>query len=320
MASIFPRGNKLWIKYRPSDSAKPVRESLNLPNNPEGRKAANIKKREKEIELLRGITRRSKGFIKFSEAFSSFIERKKKETDSYEVYIYAKDALINYNDSDPYIHQLDKEFFLDLKNYLIKKKSHNTASTYLNHLKTIFAYFIEENLISSKNPVCKIQPIKMPIVTISSLDRDIIFEYFSKINPGFNKYINLLYLSGFRRSEALSLYGKNILFERKIIQVYNSKEKRWEDFPMIRNLDKYFENNIIKADERFFGYTGDYVTHYFNKHVKKLNLDIHYSLHDFRRTFGMEMARIVKPLKLKALMRHNDIRTTMKYYVDDNVL
>jgi integrase len=40
------------------------------------------------------------------------------------------------------------------------------------------------------------------------------------------------------------------------------------------------------------------------------------SLHDLRRTFGSRWAKLVKPAVLMRLMRHENIQTTMAYYVD----
>ena len=40
--------------------------------------------------------------------------------------------------------------------------------------------------------------------------------------------------------------------------------------------------------------------------------------HDLRRAFGTRWASRVKPTVLKKMMRHADIHTTMKYYVDDD--
>jgi integrase len=40
------------------------------------------------------------------------------------------------------------------------------------------------------------------------------------------------------------------------------------------------------------------------------------SAHDLRRAFGTRWAKIVPPMILKGLMRHSDIQTTMKFYVE----
>jgi integrase len=42
----------------------------------------------------------------------------------------------------------------------------------------------------------------------------------------------------------------------------------------------------------------------------------HASAHDLRRSFGNRWAQRLMPAELKALMRHEDIKTTMDYYVD----
>jgi integrase len=40
--------------------------------------------------------------------------------------------------------------------------------------------------------------------------------------------------------------------------------------------------------------------------------------HDLRRAFGTRWAARVKPADLQKLMRHENIDTTMKYYVDED--
>lgn len=46
----------------------------------------------------------------------------------------------------------------------------------------------------------------------------------------------------------------------------------------------------------------------------------HASAHDLRRSFGLRWSRQVMPQVLQLLMRHDDISTTMKYYVGSDVL
>jgi len=38
--------------------------------------------------------------------------------------------------------------------------------------------------------------------------------------------------------------------------------------------------------------------------------------HDLRRTFGTRMAESLKPVNLRSVMRHKDLKTTLTYYVD----
>lgn len=318
MASLYKRGNIIWIKYRLPGRSKPIRESLNLPANRRGYQTANIIKREKELEILRGKFSFKEKRLRFYDAFTLFLERKSKETTNLEVYKATKRAVIDYfGTANPYISAIREEQILDFKNWLLKNKTQNTAATYINHLRALFAYLVENKYIE-KNPVSKIKSIKMPIVIISKEDLGTIFNHFENRNPLFSKYLNLLYLSGMRRNEALFLQGKHIIPDRKIIQIYNSKEKRWDEFPMIRNLDIYFNNFSVEYEARFFPWKPDYVTKYFARQQKEFKLNIHYTLHDFRRTFGTEMAKTVKPFELKRLMRHKDLKTTLSYYVNES--
>ena len=43
------------------------------------------------------------------------------------------------------------------------------------------------------------------------------------------------------------------------------------------------------------------------------------SAHDYRRAFGTRWSKRVLAPRLKRLMRHRDISTTLKYYVDEDV-
>jgi integrase len=42
------------------------------------------------------------------------------------------------------------------------------------------------------------------------------------------------------------------------------------------------------------------------------------SAHDLRRTFATEMAKVLKPIELRAIMRHSNIQTTLSYYVESD--
>jgi integrase len=43
------------------------------------------------------------------------------------------------------------------------------------------------------------------------------------------------------------------------------------------------------------------------------------SSHDYRRAFGTRWSKRVMPAVLRRLMRHKDIDTTLKYYIDQDV-
>jgi integrase len=43
------------------------------------------------------------------------------------------------------------------------------------------------------------------------------------------------------------------------------------------------------------------------------------SCHDYRRAFGTRWSKRVMPAVLRRLMRHKDVSTTLKYYIDQDV-
>ena len=51
---------------------------------------------------------------------------------------------------------------------------------------------------------------------------------------------------------------------------------------------------------------------------RKADSVIYWTAHDLRRAFGLRWPRRVMSAVLKELMRHQDISTTMKYYVGQN--
>lgn len=55
------------------------------------------------------------------------------------------------------------------------------------------------------------------------------------------------------------------------------------------------------------------------KHISKIT-EGKYSFHSFRKKFGTDWSRNLMPAELKEIMRHNDVRTTMEYYVGLNII
>jgi integrase len=67
-----------------------------------------------------------------------------------------------------------------------------------------------------------------------------------------------------------------------------------------------------KKNNRIFDYKNRQSLKAIRKELSKYG----FSFHDFRSTFGTRCAKILKPYELKKVMRHKDIRTTDKYYIN----
>lgn len=78
---------------------------------------------------------------------------------------------------------------------------------------------------------------------------------------------------------------------------------------------KFLQTFPDKHTGKLFNYSKDGLD-FFNRALKRLNLPA-YSIHDLRRKFGTTLAeKGLTPYELQKLMRHQNIRTTMQYYIN----
>jgi integrase len=324
MASIYVRGGKLWINYRYQDEKKPRREPLGLDDSPEGWKIAETKRLEKELEIRRKVHKKAQGLVLFTDAFASFIREKKKDTNHVHVYEDSFKAFRKYFGANKYLTSLSESDWKDLKNHLLDTKAHNTTSTYMAHLKTFMDYVIknklDNNFFQGLNPVPRVSTIKMPIRVIPKKHYDLIIKNLrqNKYPELYCYFIEFLYLSGFRRSEALRCKWEHFHFDRNILNIWTQKGGRFDVFPLYPSFKKFIlKLKKVSKSETLFPIEVRALD-FFPRLCKKLNLPV-YGLHDLRRTFGTNMAKVVNVYELQKLMRHNDIRTTMRYYVDTDM-
>lgn len=142
--------------------------------------------------------------------------------------------------------------------------------------------------------------------------------------------MKIMWLGGMRLSEALA-----ISLEPGPIQVRfegipaihwklgSQKANRSEVTILPPDLYRYLENKKSCGVTKKFVQTSlskrqiqDYLTAIGRQAEIKVSDTKHATAHDWRRTFGNRSALRYHPFVLKHLMRHKDINTTMRYYVD----
>jgi integrase len=311
--TVFPRGNKLHIRVTVNGIQQKIPTGYN--NDPRGRELAEIKAREIELQYLKQEERKAQNKILLSEAYLLFITNREKRTNHTDNYKYTYNKIIELG-KDLYVTSYTEDFFFEFKNTLLNKKAHNTVANYLSHARTMFNFFLKKGWIK-ENPVPDMSTMDMPIVIIKDSHLGKIFNALKRKDIKLYEYCKFLYLSGFRITESTTVMSEHLLFDRKKINIFNSKKNRWELFPMIRGLDTFLKpyKNI---EGQLFKIRPEHATKEFSNIVTELQLP-DYSLHDLRRKFGSEEARNHMPAQLMALMRHKDIRTTMKYYVEGDL-
>lgn len=313
MATIYKRGKYLWIAWY--QQGKVIRKSLKLPDTVQNRKIAKEIKLQKELELKRKQFARATNNILFSDCIYSFLLDRNLINDNKTLYKSAFKIFSTFLADDPLIRNLDENHLVAFSRYLREKgKSNSTISTYLNHLNIFFRWALKKRYID--------KPIELKIKVNRKEPRIIPDNHLHKLlwylkvhNENQYRLIKFLVLTGFRKSEALNLAWKDIDFERNLIYLNNTKAKRTDLFPIYDNLNKFLQTFPDKHTGKLFNYSKDGLD-FFNRALKRLNLPA-YSIHDLRRKFGTTLAeKGLTPYELQKLMRHQNIRTTMQYYIN----
>ena len=148
------------------------------------------------------------------------------------------------------------------------------------------------------------------------------------------RFLTGIWLSGLRLGEALALswdqhepFCIDLTGKRPRFRIYAEGHKRRQDqlLPMTPEFFKFIEHvppgrrqglvlgidMTIKRAGRVVSEIGRRAGVVVDKATNKSA-----SAHDLRRGFATRWARRVKPVYLQQLMRHSNIETTMKYYVD----
>ncbi len=150
-----------------------------------------------------------------------------------------------------------------------------------------------------------------------------------------------LWLSGLRLGEAIDLWWDredrmhvDLTGRRPMLRIHADQEKGGEDrmLPLTPDFAAFLlETPEAERTGRVFDLTcrglstiSDVISRFGEKAGVKVDTDprtgdVKYaSAHDLRRSFGARWARLVMPQVLMELMRHDDIQTTLRFYVGQN--
>jgi len=226
--------------------------------------------------------------------------------------------------------------------------SPNTVRTYLKHFRTAIVWAVEKGYLG-ETP----KKFRLPDTVDEMKGRPLNDAEFQAILAAvpevvgadqasdWNLYLNGLWLSGLRRQESLILswdeyapFGVDMtgLFPRFRISGKSQKSRRSQFLPMTPDFAEWLLNSFPKSERTGLVFnpcgiqgarlTGSEAGRYVSAIGRKAKVEIKpgsgkfATCHDFRRSFGTRWSRRVMPAELKMLMRHADVETTMKYYVD----
>jgi len=319
MASLFKRGDVIWIQYYVD--GKQVKETTGLRYTKENLVVAKSIKLEKEFLIKRNEFVIKKFGLSLSQAFLLF-EESKTNIQSSSLVIY-KTAYLHLKDfyGDIRVKEISKiELFRQyLAEKVDKKEKHiayNSIVTYIKHLRIFFNFLLQQKYIES-NPFPVLKEKTQPIKIIPKDAEDIILNYLKAWNHNQYVLIKFLFLTGVRISSALTVRWEDIDFQGNVLLIRNVKLNRNFIFPLYPQLKEFLES-FQKPDGLLFSYTLDGLN-FWRRTLLRLKLP-HYPIHSIRKTFLSNLANKGTTLfDLAVLADHRDIRTTKKYYTYANI-
>lgn len=151
--------------------------------------------------------------------------------------------------------------------------------------------------------------------------------------PAWRRFLELLWLSGFRLGEAMALSWDcppvQVMLDAQpypqlVFMLEGQKSRQDEAIPMTPELFDWLSKTPPKERRGLVApiplATVPRVSEAICGVGKEAGIEVNdkgkfASAHDFRRAFGTRWAAVVRPLTLQKIMRHANIETTLKYYV-----
>lgn len=226
---------------------------------------------------------------------------------------------------------------LVIENYVVKRKQEDglnerTISKLLSSLRTFFKYLLSKHIVKS-NPAKEVSKPKEGVhipKTISENEIDEIMHSFTSDELGLRDWalFELIYSSGMRISEALSLDVSQIRFQEKAVCVIGKRNK--ERIVFIGDIAIELLNSYLtlvrpkllskknpKERALFLNRRGSRITRQachlrFSSIVDTLGLDC--TIHTLRHSFASHMLKRGADIRsVQEMLGHADIKTTQIY-------
>jgi|GEM_PF-3096224 integrase len=279
--------------------------------------------------------------FKFSDAFKLFLQQHQHKPKTIKAYTIAFNHFKAAVDDKP-LYKFNKFDNFNFRTYLsnrtfpVMKKdkngnwikdrdkmlSDNSKANYTEHVFAIFEW-LRKNEFVSRNYIQKFGKKKLEVKIIPYEDLQKIFTDILKTNKEHYEIIKTIFLAGLRATEIFNIRKSDIKIKEGILSLQNDKGNRRDKIPMIDDLKEHLETVIslhAAAPYDKFLFKGTYagIKSLFARSNARLGL--HYHLHQLRSTRASQLAEIISnPLFLQMFMRHENIQTTLKYYVNLNV-
>lgn len=301
MASIYQRNNKIYISWYDFKSGKVKSKSLKLEATSANLRKANKIKAEFELSLETekrklnslGIERKTLG-----SAFKHFLDnnssKRPKTIKDYHRFFNLFKQSFNPDSLCTNITKLSVEKWINEIKQLKNKKNGkplklNTIYGYqkqLNHfLNFLFEYSYTPMFKINKDVKAKRELTEKIIFNKHDLIK--IFDGLDEKSSGFRAAVNILYYTGLRPSDILSIKKENINLEERTIKYYSLKRKMHREIPFHSCLLDIFRERISSTDNWIVPYAkSEHLGRALKRYLKLLDLsNKKYTPYTFRKTF-----------------------------------
>ena len=264
----------------------------------------------------------------FYEQYSKYCSISKR-SGSAEVDLYALKDFIDYYGANNTLRSVTETDMRDFLAELVKNKlKPSTINRKRRAIKTAFNWamtgdrkWIDKNVIDATKPIEEYEhtPRFMTPEELKALMGVVHNDKDKKRGRDYGRYLELLFNTGCRRSEALGLVWRNINFDHRFIMFEKTKSSKFRSTPMNQHLFDMLiqirnESSAIAPDNRLFPWTDDYASHRFKRYAKAAKLSSEIHLHCMRHTtaFALRMGG-VDISGIKDMLGHAKISTTEIY-------
>jgi integrase len=327
MSSLYLRGPRVWIYYYDRwglRHRKPLGVELVKVERRNGRviwprDVLDLKHRF-DIQLAAGkfdLGPTQESNVKLSELITRFIDEHghTRASTTQELYRRAVDSLIE-NIGDAPVPAVEEQRLLTWRRRLFAAgRSAHTVSKHIRSLSAIFTWAVDRGILI-KNPITqyvRVTPTPLPIIPLSDSE---ISAVMNAARAPERDLFTFMLLSGFRVGEACALKWSDVDTGQKLIRGWNAKEKRWDYFPMDKELAALMRRLPRSYGEHVFVYrTPGSASRAFRRIRDKLKINDQITLHTLRTNF---ISRLINSGATESavmhLARHRSIVTTHKYY------
>lgn len=318
MPSVESYKNHLYLKYYDPVKRYTRRRSLHLKDTQANRRTAQREAKNFHADFTpANFIRPGSLTLTLTDAKEQLAIIKNFRPKTKSIYDYAVDHLTKACGNKLVTSYNHRDYIKLLSYFRQKKLSQNSQSIYTRTLRSLFNYFVKQNLIKEniidKVPYHEKVPRPIPIEDLRK-----IYAALETKEDHFHQYalIYLLANTGIRISTALALNWEDIDWHNERIIFRNIKVRGTEyTIPLVQRFKTLFIRLGKKKAGKIFPYTHNHGTRFLRRAQESLKFTNIHSIHKLKHTFISEMVKKGISLDILSEITNTSLRTLRKHYM-----